>query len=82
MPPKKDFYCGKAENVPDKYERHGSRYECLKRGFGAGMYSEKKKYEEEKDDDDDESRDDKKKKKRKQTLNNMFRALAQLLDVD
>jgi hypothetical protein len=39
---KKDFYCGTRE-LPDNYERHGSKYECLRRGFGIGAYTERDK---------------------------------------
>lgn len=38
----KTFYCGKGE-LPEGYTRKGSGFECLKRGFGAGSWTEKKK---------------------------------------
>ena len=31
------IYCGSKHDVPDEYDRMGTRNECLKCGFGAGM---------------------------------------------
>lgn len=41
-------YCGKKRRMPEKngdqlYVRRGTRSECLKKGVGAGVYSEKRK---------------------------------------
>lgn len=69
MPKKKDFYCGTARKVPDEYERHGTRYECLKRGYGAGMYSKQ------------EFKLPKSKKSKKQQLEDAFKTLALLLKI-
>ena len=33
----KTFFCG-TKKLPAGYGRYGNRYECLKRGFGAGKY--------------------------------------------
>lgn len=39
------FYCGKGALPRNKnYTRKGDSYECMKRGFGAGSWSEKKKH--------------------------------------
>ena len=42
------FYCGDRDNIPDEYDRRGSRVECLRKGFGVGKYTTerelKKKY--------------------------------------
>jgi len=39
MPPKKEkFYCGDDDDIPKKYKRRGSRYECLRKGVGVGLY--------------------------------------------
>jgi hypothetical protein len=32
-------YCGNRTVLPQGYSRRGSRYECLRTGFGAGMCS-------------------------------------------
>ena len=32
----KNFYCGNKEEIPDKYDRRGTQYECLRRGVGVG----------------------------------------------
>ncbi len=58
--PREKFYCGDHDDVPNEYTRRGSRLECLRRGFGAGMYSEinKHKPEEKKDNDTDSSSSD------------------------
>lgn len=43
----KRVWCGQADGIPKgdkkKYYKVGTRYECLKSGFGAGMYTEKRK---------------------------------------
>ena len=33
------IYCGLQNPIPNGYSRAGNPYECLKKGFGAGMYS-------------------------------------------
>ena len=33
----KSFYCGDNDDLPDEYERRGSRYECMRKGVGVGM---------------------------------------------
>jgi hypothetical protein len=35
---KKKFYCGNKKRTPKKYSRMGTRYECMKKGFGVGSY--------------------------------------------
>ena len=44
----KQVYCGRSNIIPAKdkkrYSKVGSRDECLKKGFGAGMYNEKVKH--------------------------------------
>ncbi len=37
MPPRPRLYCGNAQNLPDGYTRMGTRFECLKKGYGAAM---------------------------------------------
>lgn len=32
-------YCGTKQQIPDGFTRRGTRHECLKKGFGACMYS-------------------------------------------
>ena len=43
----KRVWCGNDNAIPKKdkkkYSRVGTRYECMKSGFGAGMYTEKRK---------------------------------------
>ena len=39
----KSIFCG-IKALPRNYGRYGNRYECLKRGFGAGMYRNEKNY--------------------------------------
>ena len=43
----KRVWCGNDDAIPKKdkkrYSKVGTRYECLRSGFGAGMYSEKRK---------------------------------------
>lgn len=41
--PDKSIYCG-TKRIPAGYGRYGSRYECLRRGFGAGMYRNETTY--------------------------------------
>jgi len=31
-------YCGNSEELPDGYDRYGTRYECMKIGVGVGLY--------------------------------------------
>ena len=38
----KKFYCGDRDDIPDKYNRRGSRLECLRKGIGTGMYLKEK----------------------------------------
>lgn len=40
--PDKSIFCG-IKQLPQGYGRYGNRYECLKRGFGAGMNINEKK---------------------------------------
>jgi len=35
----KKIYCGKSKIVPKKYKSQGTRWECLKKGWGAGSLS-------------------------------------------
>lgn len=35
---KEKIYCGDREELPDGYDRFGSRRECLNRGFGVGVF--------------------------------------------
>ena len=37
----KYFYCGDKTTVPEGYCTFGSRYKCLKRGFGVALYKGK-----------------------------------------
>jgi hypothetical protein len=32
------FYCGDKDELPDGYEEFGSRYQCLRKGYGTAMY--------------------------------------------
>jgi len=32
------LYCGNSETLPDEYNEFGSRYDCLKKGVGVGIY--------------------------------------------
>lgn len=41
--PDKSIFCG-IKQLPRDYGRYGNRYECLRRGFGAGMNIVEKKY--------------------------------------
>jgi hypothetical protein len=38
-------YCGPKSVVPPGYDSMGSRYTCLKKGFGAGKYTEKRAWQ-------------------------------------
>lgn len=38
----KKFYCGDKDEIPEKYNRRGSRLECLRKGVGTGMYLKEK----------------------------------------
>ena len=40
---KTKIFCGKKSPIPPGYSRRGNQYECLKKGFGAGMCSIYKK---------------------------------------
>lgn len=33
----KKIYCGDKDRLPQNYERKGTTYECLKKGYGAGL---------------------------------------------
>jgi len=37
------IYCGNKRKTPYNYSRLGSRYECMRKGFGSGSYSEREK---------------------------------------
>lgn len=41
--PDKSIFCG-LKSLPRGYGRYGNRYECLRRGFGAGMNKTDKEY--------------------------------------
>jgi hypothetical protein len=34
----KNIYCGNSKKLPKKYHMFGSRYDCLRRGVGVGLY--------------------------------------------
>src|SRR5271169_1429459 len=38
------IYCGPKHQLPLNYDKKGTRYECLRRGVGAGIYNTAKKY--------------------------------------
>ena len=38
-PRRRTYYCGDKEIIPPGYTRRGTRYECLKKGFGTGNCS-------------------------------------------
>ena len=40
------LYCGYKKITPLGYDRNGTRYECLKRGIGRGIFSEAKRFKE------------------------------------
>lgn len=46
MSSKKKFYCGDKDEIPDGYERRGSRTACLRKGVGVGMYLKEKELRE------------------------------------
>lgn len=31
------IYCGNSDNLPQGYTRNGTRFECLKKGYGAAL---------------------------------------------
>lgn len=35
----REKYCGNSNVLPDGYTRFGTRYECLKTGYGAALYN-------------------------------------------
>lgn len=37
MPVKKKLYCGEEEALPKGYSAFGSRFDCLKKGYGAAL---------------------------------------------
>jgi hypothetical protein len=37
MPQKKKLYCGEEETLPKGYSAFGSRFDCLKKGYGAAL---------------------------------------------
>ncbi len=37
MPVKKKLYCGEEESLPKGYSGFGSRFDCLKKGYGAAL---------------------------------------------
>lgn len=37
MPGKKKNYCGDAEELPKGYKGFGTRFECLKKGYGSAL---------------------------------------------
>jgi hypothetical protein len=51
------FYCGDSDILPEGYYRLGTRSECLRKGFGTGMYKEREKWEMKDDSDDDDDSD-------------------------
>jgi len=78
---KEKVYCG-TRDLPDDYDRYGSRYECLRKGVGVGMYKER----EERKRGEDEARGERRGRGRvtrereiKDELNDIFRELAELL---
>ena len=38
------IFCGNGDFVPPGYDALGTRYECLRKGFGAGKYSSHNSY--------------------------------------
>jgi len=36
---KKPVYCGNQEIVPDGYSQLGTRFECMKKGYGSALYN-------------------------------------------
>jgi CCR4-NOT transcriptional regulation complex NOT5 subunit len=43
-PPNGCVYCGSG-NLPPNYDRMGTSLECMKKGFGGGMHSERRKWQ-------------------------------------
>ncbi len=39
MSVRQKIYCGNQEQLPEGYTEFGSRYTCLKRGVGIGLYA-------------------------------------------
>lgn len=37
MPQKKKLYCGEEPDLPKGYSAFGSRFDCLKKGYGAAL---------------------------------------------
>ena len=37
MPRKQRIYCGEEEELPKGYARNGTRFECLKKGYGSAL---------------------------------------------
>jgi hypothetical protein len=37
MPRKGKLYCGNSEELPKGYKRFGTRFECLKKGYGSAL---------------------------------------------
>lgn len=37
--PKEQIYCGDKEELPEDYDRQGSRLECMKKGYGSALYN-------------------------------------------
>ena len=37
--PKEQIYCGDKEELPEDYDRQGSRFECMKKGYGSALYN-------------------------------------------
>ena len=62
MSRKEKFFCG-TKSLPDDYDRYGSRFECMKRGYGRGMYDERVKREENKKEKRKEKRREEKEEK-------------------
>ena len=38
LPHKPKIFCGNGTSIPPGYDARGTRYGCLKKGFGAGRY--------------------------------------------
>ena len=36
---KDNIYCGDKDNLPEDYDRNGSRHECMKKGYGSAFYN-------------------------------------------
>ncbi len=44
-PPNGCVYCGSSAVLPPNYDRAGTGLECMKKGFGGGMHSERRKWQ-------------------------------------